>query len=127
MRIRFRTGAGGDTDVIPFEGTAFTPTTFVEIEYVWLILPIALISLTFIFLLATICKSQRLGSRVWKSSTLAILRGLHKDLHNELGSLSSITEMEEKAESIKVKFSMKGREAEDKAEYQLVEEKSEKK
>lgn len=57
-------------------------------------------------------KSQRLGSRVWKSSNLAMLQGLHIEVYSQVGGLSSITEMEKKAEEVHVRLDMEG-----KAEY----------
>lgn len=78
-----------------------------------------------IFLLATILQSQRLGSRVWKSSNLATLQGLHSELHTHLGGLSSIAEMEKKVKKMEVRFEMKGGKAEHGVEYRLVESKRE--
>lgn len=82
-------------------------------------------SLTLVFLLATITKSKRLGSRVWKSSNMATLQGLHMDLHQSLGGLTSISEMDEKGNSVKVRFNMEHEKAEHGAEYRLVESKRE--
>lgn len=106
-----------------FQGIALAPVAFVETNYLWLLLPIGLVSLTLVFLFATILKSQRLGSRVWKSSNLAMLQGLHGDLHAELGGLSSITEMEDKARDVKIRLNMEGGKAEHGVEYRLVEDK----
>lgn len=111
-------GIANESRVIDFQGTAYTPAPYVNTEYEWLILPIGLVSLTFVFLLATILKSQRLGSRIWKSSNFATLQGLSSELHDELGSLSSISEMEKRVKNIKVVFG--GRSGGD-VEYRLVE------
>lgn len=105
------------------QGIALAPVNYVAIQYLWFFLPVALISITLVFLLATILKSQRLGSRVWKSSNLATMQGLHIDLHTKLGGLSSLSEMEERAELIKVRFDMEGGKAEHGVDYRLVEEK----
>lgn len=125
--FRFRTGAGGDTQIGHFEGTAFAPIAFVEINYLWLILPITLIVLTLVFLLATISKSQHLGNRVWKSSNLATLQGLNGELHTKLGGLSSISEMEEKTKEVEMKFNLDLRfgKTGHNVEYRLVESKQE--
>lgn len=109
--------------MIDFEGIALAPVDFVETQYLWLLLPIGLIFLSLVFLIATISKSDRLGSRVWKSSNVAILQGLHLDLHTKLGGLSSISEMEEKAEKLKVRFDMEGGKAGHGVDYRLIEEK----
>jgi len=114
-----RSGAGGNAQITQFQGTAFSPQTFVGTDYTWFIFPITLVSLTLVFLLATISQSQRLGSRVWKSSTIATLQGLHMDLHKNLGGLSSVSEMDEKAKSVRARFGMGG------GEYRLVEFKQE--
>lgn len=132
MFFRFRTtttdgniGGGGDTQIGQFQGTAFTPVSYVDSNYLCLILPIALISLTLVFLLATMLQSQRLGSRIWKSSNLATLQGLHGELHQRLGGLSSTSEMEEKTKGIKVRFDMKSGTAENGVEYRLIESRQE--
>lgn len=106
-----------------FPGVAFSLLPYVGTDYTWLIFPITLVSLTLVFLLATISKSQRLGSRVWKSSNIATLQGLHIDLHNSLGGLTSISAMDEKAKIVKVRFDMEGGKAEHGLEYRLVESK----
>lgn len=124
MFCRFRSGAGGDTKVGQFRGTAYAPIAFVETNYLWLILPISLVSFTLIFLLATIHKSQRLGSRVWKSSNLATLQGLHGKLHTRLGGLISISEMEKNISNLEVRFNLDmNSKAGDGAGYSLVESK----
>lgn len=106
-----------------FQGTAFSPTQFVGTDYKWLIFPAALVSLTLIFLIATISTSHRLGSKVWKSSTIAMLHGLDGDLHTKLGGLSSISDMDENARNIKVRFDGKpnGGNTGCEMEYRLVE------
>lgn len=118
-----RLGEGGQIIISQFNGTAFEPVAYVETQYLWLLFPSSLILFTLIFLLSTIRKSQQLGSRVWKSSVLATLQGLHPDLYSHLGGLSSISEMEEKAEDIQIQFDMKVWGAEKDVEYQLVESK----
>jgi len=120
---RFRAEAGGDTQIGMFEGVVLESVVFVEANYLWLLFPLGLVGLTLIFLLATISKSKRLGSRIWKSSNLATLQRLHIDLHTRLGGLSSISEMEEKAENLKVRFDMKSGVAEQGVEYRLIESK----
>lgn len=122
MRITFslRIGAGGDTQVGNYPGIAFAPVIFVETEYRWLILPVALVTFTLIFLLATMWKSRRLGTRVWKSSNIAVLQGLDADLCSQLGGLGSVSEMEERAEEVKVRFDVSGEKAGQGFEYRLV-------
>lgn len=110
------------TVINQFTGTARAPVAFVETNYLWLIFPIGLVSLTLVFLLATILKSQRLGSRIWKSSNLATLQALHENLHIRLGGLSSITEMEETAKNVEIRLNMEvGKEHN--GEYKFVESK----
>jgi len=123
MTNALRTNGGIDTNVIQFQGTAFSLQPFVGTDYTWFIFPLSLVSLTLVFLIATISKSQRLGSRVWKASNIATLQGLHTDLHAHLGGLSSVSEMDEKAKSIEVRFDMKSGRAEHGVEYRLVESK----
>lgn len=121
--LRLRSGADGHAFVAQFPGLALAPIAFVRTDYLWLLLPIGLVSLTLIFLLATVLKSQRLGSRVWKSSNLATPQGLHCKVHTELSGLSSITDMEKKVNEVKVRLDMKvGRGPERRVEYRLVKE-----
>lgn len=120
---RFWTGAGGSTQVGSVNGTVWTAVVTIKTNHLCLILPCGLVGLTLVFLLATISKSGRLGSRIWKSSNLATLQGLHIDLHTELSGLSSISEMEEKFEKLEVRFDMKSGVAEKGVEYRLVQSK----
>lgn len=115
---RLRIGGGNESQVVDFQGTAFTPVPYVDTEYEWLVFPISLVSLTIIFLLATILKSQRLRSRVWESSNFATLKGLASEVNSELGGLFSISEMEEKAKNVKVIFHGKSK---GDVKYRLVE------
>lgn len=118
-------GAGGDAKVGNLNGTALTPLVFVETNYLWLLLPANLVGLTIIFLLSLILQTKRFGTRVWKSSNLAMLQGLHITLHTQLGGLSSISEMEEKVKELEVRFDMICGVAEKRVEYKLVESKQE--
>lgn len=54
---------------------------------------------------------------------MATLQGLHNDLHTQLGGLTSISEMEEKGQSVEARFDMEGGKAERGIEYRLVESK----
>lgn len=56
---------------------------------------------------------------------MATLQGLHVDLHNHLGGLTSISEMDEKGKSVKVRFNMEHGKVEHGVEYRLVESKQE--
>lgn len=79
--------------------------TYVQAAYVWLTLPIGVVFLTLIFLLATMAKSHKAKIEIWKSSSLAALRGLHPGLHYDLGGgLRTISEVEELAEFLEVKM-----------------------
>lgn len=53
------------------------------------------------------------------------MQGLHKDLHAKLGGLSSISEMDEKGELIRVRFNMDDGKANYGGQYRLVESKQE--
>lgn len=57
---------------------------------------------------------------------MATLQELHLDLHSQLGGLTTTSEMDEKAKTMKVRFDMGGGKADHGAEYRLVELKLEK-
>lgn len=56
---------------------------------------------------------------------MAIMQGLHKDLHTKLGGLRSISKMDEKGESVNVRFNMEDGRANYGVQYRLIEAKEE--
>lgn len=70
-------------------GKAFSQETYVEVRWVWLILPLALLGLTLIFLLGTVIRtsieSDRVG--VWKNSAIAtLLYGLPDEMQHKIST-----------------------------------------
>lgn len=99
----FRAKAGGNAYINEIQGTAFSLISFVEADYIWFTLPLALNLLTLIFLLATMTKSHRLGAKNWKSSNYSTLQGLHPDVIRD-GGLGCPSVMEGNAEKLVVKL-----------------------
>lgn len=55
------------------EGTAFKNETYVQVQWVWLCLPMTLVSMSILFLVATMIVNHRKRAMAWKSSSLALL------------------------------------------------------
>jgi hypothetical protein len=78
--------------------------TYVLAVWVWLTLPIFILSLTLIFLLATIQVNYGRRTKTWKSSSLAVLSGLSSETQGKLGGLTSMAAIEERSERIRVRM-----------------------
>lgn len=70
-------------------GESFSQETYVEVRWVWLILPLALLGLTLIFLVGTVVRtsmeSERVG--VWKNSAIAtLLYGLPDEMQQKIAA-----------------------------------------
>ena len=85
-------------------GTAYSPTSYVHVDWYWLVLPTALILLSLPFLVATMVQSSRANTKPWKTSTLATLQGLGDELRRELGTLDSEARMAKRAETRSVRL-----------------------
>lgn len=83
-------------------GISYTLDTYVLISYPWLTQPIGIVILTLIFLLATILRNRRSGTRAWKDSSLATLAGLDSEVRQKLGPLRHVDTMNEKAKNTAV-------------------------
>ena len=81
-------------------GTSYSLTTYVHVEWPWLVLPAALVLLSFPFLIVTIVQSARAKLKPWKTSTMAVFQGLGNRLRGELGALDTESSMQQKAESL---------------------------
>ncbi|KAF2276583.1 uncharacterized protein EI97DRAFT_44792 [Westerdykella ornata] len=93
------------------EGMTFSTEIYVSVRWVWLVLPLGLLLMSFIFLLSTIIKasieSERVG--VWKTSAIAtLLYGLPDDLQQKIKSSAVKGTPRTKAKELRVKKLSKG-------------------
>ena len=94
-----------DSTTAPVIGKVWTAETIVHVQWIWFIYPIAMILLTLVFLVATIVQSSSQDIKVWKSSILAVLfHGLDDPGYNGTHQPLDSTDMERRAEDVKVEF-----------------------
>jgi hypothetical protein len=87
-------------------GTAFAIEVFVEVQWLWLILPIILVVSGTIFIVIVIVENTKNGTSLWKSSVLAFFyHGLH-DVDKDDCMAASV--MERKAEELVVRLQASG-------------------
>ena len=79
-------------------GTSYSLVSYVEVEWPWLVLPVAIAFLSLLFLIGTMKQSSRTKAKPWKTSTLATLQVLSNELHDELGPLVEVETMEQATE-----------------------------
>ncbi|KAL5438823.1 hypothetical protein PMIN06_010145 [Paraphaeosphaeria minitans] len=96
-----------DTDMV--SGLAFDLESIVVVRWPWLILPLGLLSLTAVFLLATIIRSAREGGKVYKTSAIAtLLYGFNDDMQKKMESEKVQGTPREKAKVLKTKWNPSG-------------------
>jgi hypothetical protein len=90
----------------PAQGTAFQGQTFIQVQFLWLILPFALELLALLFFIATVFKSKRGDIPTWKESSLAPLLHGPKTFNWPLPDpkLETISGMEKFANSSKTRL-----------------------
>lgn len=85
-------------------GTAWELETFVHVRWAWLVLPLALAPLSFLFLLSAIWISGHHNIKVWKSSSLAtVFHGLEHPPKPDV-AINRRSEMEELARGLRVRL-----------------------
>lgn len=89
-------------------GIATTNEVYIQIVWPWMILPIASVSLSLIFLMLTMSLTKRRKIPVLKSSLLAALLGLDTDSRKALGSITSAAAMEQHAGQQNVRLESDG-------------------
>jgi hypothetical protein len=83
-------------------GTTFVTEVFVEVQWLWLILPIILVVSGTMFIAIVIIQNKTNGTTLWKSSVLAFLyHGLH-EVNKDDSMTASV--MEKKAEGLVVQL-----------------------
>ncbi|KAH6678192.1 hypothetical protein B0J14DRAFT_316769 [Halenospora varia] len=60
-------------NAVQVNGTEWNSVVYIQVHWVWLILPVAVVLMTTVFLVLTIISNRRLKAPLWKSSTLALL------------------------------------------------------
>jgi hypothetical protein len=89
------------------DGIAWKEVVMVDIRWVWITLPAALLLFSLLFLVATVVKSTKQDAQVgvWKTSALAVLfNGLGEDVQNHVGAPKTMGYARERARDIKVKL-----------------------
>lgn len=87
------------------QGNVLWTDTFIHVVWYWLIFPFTLLLLSFIFLMATVRKTQQDKIRTWKSSMLPLIfHGLSSKYKHEVEVVEEVSAMERKAEDLKVEL-----------------------
>jgi len=99
----------GDTGnfINQWEGDAWLQVTRVHIRWAWISLPLFLVLFSFVFLAATIIRSDKDEKKIgiWKSSALAILfNGLGDDVQEVLGTRTNLGHQRAKAKTLTVRL-----------------------
>ena len=104
MTVAIRSIAGPKSSVA---GSAMDTQIFVKARWIWSGLPIALIFLSFVFMISTLTISLRRGVPVWKSSSLAVLvHGLDEDTRDQVAA-AKLDAMEDNAKAQTMIISLK--------------------
>jgi hypothetical protein len=90
----------------PAQGTATQDQTFIQVQFLWLILPFALELLALLFFIVTVFQSKSGDIPTWKASSLAPLLHGSKTFNSPMldPQLETISEMEEFANSSKTRL-----------------------
>ena len=84
-------------------GTAYKLETFIHVKWPWLTMPIALVTLSMLFLIATMIANSRKKALTWKSNSLALLfHGLEGMEMRDAGEV--VDQMEDIARKTTVKL-----------------------
>ncbi|CAO1602441.1 hypothetical protein XANCAGTX0491_006050 [Xanthoria calcicola] len=89
-------------------GTPSSFEVYIQIEWAWLIVPIAAVGLSLIFLLLTMYLSRKRKIPAWKSSLLAVLLGLTSEARRDWGTIRRPREMEETAKARSIRLEANG-------------------
>ncbi|KAI9041824.1 DUF3176 domain-containing protein [Aspergillus affinis] len=82
-------------------GKTWTMESFVQVRWLWMVLPIALVALGFVFLVVTIVKTK--NQYIWKSSPLALLfSDLSVDAPHSIRASPSLSGMEDTSKKMNV-------------------------
>lgn len=102
-----RTGDIADTQHDEVAGKAWDERTLIQVKWVWITLPLALLFTSLVFLVATIIRSSKEESMlgVWKTSALAVLfNGLGQDVQEQPGAHDRLGQARSKAKRLNVQL-----------------------
>ena len=86
-------------NMILVQGTAFQGLSVVRIHWPWISMPIALLALTLLLLMLTICSTRKHRLEAWRNDALAmVLHGIDPGVRQRMGPLNKLKDMEEIAE-----------------------------
>ncbi|KAK3060926.1 hypothetical protein LTS18_007408 [Coniosporium uncinatum] len=101
MTTAFRSFMGAE----PVVGTALATESHVHVRWVFVALPIAVVALTAMFLVAAMWRTKASGSKLWKSSALAMLsHGLDSGTREKFGGGGSLEEKRRWTRGVKVQL-----------------------
>jgi len=101
MTTAFRSFMGAE----PVVGTALATESYVHVRWGFIALPIAVVALTAMFLAAAMWRTKASGSKLWKSSALAMLfHGLDSGTREKFGRGGSLEEKRKWARGVRVQL-----------------------
>lgn len=89
-------------------GTSSSFEVYIQIQWAWMIVPIATLVLSLILLLLTIYLSRRSRIPAWKSSLLAVMFSLNSETRRDVGGMANPLSMEERAKGRRVRLVAEG-------------------
>jgi hypothetical protein len=108
----FMTNALRTQDGTQCRGTAWQWTTFIKVDWVWLILPVVVVLAAMLLLGLTIAQSTRNDTVLWKSSSLAFLfcsaQAWTSDSMSRSGEARSVKDMEMASKTMDARLERNG-------------------
>jgi hypothetical protein len=107
MTIVMRNTPSQNNTLQQANGVAWEQRTFVKTRWLWLILPLTLLTFSLIFLMATVAKSSREESQVgiWKTSIIAVLfNGLGEEVQKKVAPNCRMGEARDVARQLRVRL-----------------------
>jgi hypothetical protein len=101
MSVRVRTANASSSTA---NGQSFRDEVFIQVQWLWLILPAATVLCGVLFLGLTIFRSLTSKAPDWKSSTLAMLLHHVSGLDNDDGKFGSVEQMEREVKEVRVRL-----------------------
>lgn len=91
-------------------GVASSLQSVISVDWYWMILPLGLLALTFVYLLTVVCVSRASNQEPWKTSSVAVLmHGLMDDESRSLvKGIERLDDMDDTSEQLKMKIVRKG-------------------
>ena len=85
-------------------GTALEPDVHIEVDFRWLILPIASVILSLVLLLTVMFETARSGVPAWKMSNIAALLSIDHGAGKAIASQDHTRRLDERASNLAVKL-----------------------